>query len=138
MDDQALLAFMRRGRYWVEATVAASGAPQAAVVGVVVSEAFEVFFDTEGGTRKAANLRREPRVALVMWDGAATVQLEGLADEPEGDDLRRLKSLYFERFPDGREREKWPDIRYVRVKPTWLRYADYGVDPPDIRERRFP
>jgi hypothetical protein len=38
--------------------VAAGGAPQAAVVGIVVSDALELFFDTLGSTRKMANLRR--------------------------------------------------------------------------------
>ena len=37
-------------------------------------------------------------------------------------------------FPDGRERQAWPGLTYVRVTPTWLRYSDYSVDPPEIVE----
>ena len=137
MDDTALLELMRRAPYWVEATVAPGGAPQAAVIGVVVSDRFELFFDTLGATRKAANLRLEPRMALVMWDAAITVQLEGLADEPTGEELARLLALYFERFPDGRARRLWPDIRYIRVRAAWLRVSDFSADPPQLEECVF-
>jgi hypothetical protein len=79
-------------------------------------------------------LRRDPRIALVMWDGACTVQYEGVADEPVGDELAALKRVYFARFPDGRERERSPDIAYFRVRPTWVRYSDFAGPEPTIEE----
>jgi len=33
---------------------------------------------------------------------------EGVADEPVGIVLERLKDFYFIRFPDGREWQSWP------------------------------
>ena len=133
-----LLAFMRQERYAVQASVSASGTPQIAVIGVVVSDRFEVFFDTLDTTRKAANLRRNPAIAMALGPTAGaterTVQLEGTADEPRGDDLQRLLALYFERFPDGRDRQRWPGIIYVRVTPAWLRYSDFSADPPLVAE----
>ena len=126
-----------RKLYAVQASVSASSTPQAAIVGVIVSDRFEVFFDTLGTSRKADNLRHNPAVALVIGPAAAgstrTVQLEGVTDEPEGADLARLLELYFARFPEGRERQSWPGITYLRVTPTWLRYSDFSVDPPEIR-----
>jgi general stress protein 26 len=133
-----LLTFMRQQRYAVQASVAADGAPQAALVGVVVSDDFEVFFDTLGTSRKAANLRRNPAVAFVLGptDAGAvrTVQFEGVADEPEGAELERLRELYFTTFPDGRARQNLPDITYVRVRPRWLRYSDFSTVPAAIVE----
>jgi hypothetical protein len=41
---------------------------------------------------------------------------------------------YFESFPDGRERQSWPGITYIRARPTWLRFSDFGPDPPEIIE----
>lgn len=134
MDTAELVRFLRRSTYAVEATVSAGAGPQAAVVGVVVSDDLEIFFDTSSTSRKHANLTRDPRVALVFWVDERTVQIEGLADSPQGDDLDRLKKLYFARFPDGRERERWPDIAYVRVKPTWIRSSDFATAPPRIEE----
>jgi hypothetical protein len=110
---------------------------QAAVVGVVVSDTLEVFFDTLKTSRKYVNLRRDPRVALVLgWDleEACTLQLEGLIDEPQGAELERLKQLYLAAFPDGVERQAWPDIAYLRVRPTFLRFSDFRTAPPTIVE----
>jgi hypothetical protein len=126
--------FMRQSKYAVVASCSSDGSPQAAVVGIAVSEELEVFFDTLGGSRKIANLRADQRVALVMWVGERTVQYEGIADEPRGADLERLRELYFEVFPDGRERVGWPDITYVRARPRWIRSSDFGTDPPRIFE----
>jgi hypothetical protein len=63
-----------------------------------------------------------------------TVQYEGVADEPTGAELRRLKELYFESFPDGRERQAWPGITYIRTRPRWIRYTDFNQDPPETVE----
>lgn len=137
MKKSELLEFMRRHRLAVEASVTTAGAPQAAVVGVAISDEFEVFFDTLATSRKCANLRREPRLALVLgWDleEGCTVQYEGLADEPQGPELERLKQLYFGVFPDGVERAAWPDITYVRVRPTFLRFSDFRGATPKIVE----
>lgn len=138
MTPEELLRFLRGHRMAVEASVSAEGGPQAAVVGIVVTDAFEILFDTLDATRKISNLRRHPRIAFVIGgiaDGEErTAQVEGIADEPRGAELERLKALYFARFPDGREREKWPGITYVRVRPTWIRYSDFAQDPPRIVE----
>jgi general stress protein 26 len=133
-----LLKFLRSYRMAVQASVSSKGVPQAAVVGFVVSDDFEFLFDTLESTRKVANLRRSAKAALVVGglaDGdERTAQIEGLADEPRGAELERLKELYFARFPDGRERQKWPGLVYLRIRPTWIRYSDFGRKPPQIVE----
>jgi general stress protein 26 len=138
MTTAELLRFMREHVLAVQSSVSATGAPQAAVVGFVVTDDFEIFFDTDAGSRKVANLRRNPAVAFVVGGTTPgderTVQFEGVADEPGGAELQRLKELYFEVFADGRGREAWPGITYVRVRPTWIRYVDFNRDPPEIVE----
>ena len=138
MTRDALLEFMRSEKYAIQTSVAASGAPQAAVVGVAVSDEFEIVFDTLASSRKAINLRANPAVAFVIGgtrDGdERTVQFEGTADEPNGTELERLLALYYARFPDGPQRRSWPGLIYVRVKPTWIRYSDFGAEPPEIVE----
>jgi pyridoxine/pyridoxamine 5'-phosphate oxidase len=129
---------MRQERYAVQASVSATGTPQAALVGVIVTDDFEVFFDAHDSSRKTVNLRQNATAALVLGpvesDIERTVQLEGTADEPKGAELERFLELYFARFPQGRERRHWPRMTYWRVTPTWLRYSDYSVEPQDIRE----
>ena len=138
MELAELVSFMRRHRLAIEASVSAHGGPQAAVVGFAVSDVGELFFDTLSTTRKCRNLRQDPRIALVVgWDEERTVQYEGIADEPSGAELARLKELYFAVFPDGRERERWPDITYFRVRPIWARYSDFTGAEPSSSELRF-
>ena len=129
---------MRRHRLAVQASVSSSGAPQAAVVGIAVTDAFEIVFATLESTRKAENLRRDQRIAFVIGgalDGdECTVQYEGIADEPRGADLERMTSAYLAVWPDGRGREMWPGLIYVRVRPVWIRYSDFSQAPPGIVE----
>jgi len=63
-----------------------------------------------------------------------TVQYEGLADEPSGSELERFKLVYYAAYPDGPKRVSWPGLIYVRVRPTWVRYSNYNVAPPEIVE----
>lgn len=138
MTRAELLRRLRAERHATIASVAADGAPQAAVVGVVVTDDFEIFFDTLDVTHKAVNLRARPRAALVLGSVAAdaqvTVQVEGVADEPRDTELERLKALYFERFIDGPARQGWKGLIYVRVRPTWLRLSDYAPNPRSVVE----
>ena len=136
MRRAELLLFMRGYRYAVEASVSASGASQAAVVGIAVTDDLEIIFDTIESTRKAQNIRQNPRVAFVIggWVGGdeRTVQYEGVADEPYGAELARVKEVYFRQFPDGPDRLSWPGLVYVRVRPSWIRYSNFNTNPPEI------
>ena len=136
-----VLAFVRCHSLAVQASVSASRSPQAAVVGFIVTDNFELFFDTVESTRKVANLRQNSAVAFVIGglaDGdERTVQYEGVADEPKGLELEQLQERYFLRFPDGRDRKHWPGIVYLRTRPSWLRFSDFNTAPPDIVEFSF-
>jgi general stress protein 26 len=141
-SKNAILQFMRSHSLAVQTSVSTSGLPQAAVVGFVVSDNFEIVFDTVESTRKVRNLRQNPNIALVIGGFTAgderSVQLEGVIDEPVGAELDRLREIYFAQFPEGRERLSWPGLIHLRVKPTWLRYSDFNQVPPDIVELGFP
>ena len=135
---QVLLEFLRGHRLAVQASISAADRPQAAVVGVAVTDRFEIVFDTLDSTRKVQNLRRNPAIALVIGGLDAsderTVQYEGVADEPSGAELDRLQDVYFDVYPECRSHLTWPGITYVRVRPTWIRYSDFNQTPPQIVE----
>ena len=143
MTRRDLVSFIRRHRWGVVSSLAtAGGGPQSAVVGVAVNEQLELCFDTLASTRKAQNLRRDPRVSVVIgWDEEQTVQYEGSADEPTGAELAELWNHYFARFPDGPSRLSWPGIIYFRIRPTWIRFSDFrapvdgAVGGPRVIER---
>ena len=129
---------MRSQRLAVEASCVPEGPVQAALVGIAVTDAFEIVFDTLGTTRKARNLRASPRAAFVLGGWAAgderTIQFEGIADEPVGAELERIKQIYFAAWPDGPARASWTGITYFRVRPTWIRFSDFNCDPPRVFE----
>jgi uncharacterized pyridoxamine 5'-phosphate oxidase family protein len=138
MTQEQLVAFIRPIEHVVLATVTVDEKPEAAVVGIVVTDALELFFDTSNVSRKCVNLRANPNVAFVIgWDDSQTVQYEGVADEPAGEELRRLKALYFARYKEGPTREQWPDITYFRVRPRWARYSDFRGEAPKIVELKL-
>ena len=138
MTPRELLAFMRMHRVAVQASVSGSAAAQAAVVGIAVTDRFEVVFDTLGSSRKAQNLRRNPAIALVIGGllpgEERTVQYEGIADEPQDEERERLTAAYYAVYPDGRDRLSWSGLTYVRVRPQWIRYSDFGQPTPLIVE----
>lgn len=137
-----VLAFIRQHSLAVECSVSPEGLPQAAAVGFVVTDAFEIVFDTLSSTRKARNLGIQPSVALVIGGihpgEERTVQYEGITDIPEGAELESLVQQYLGVFPNGIERQSWPDLIYVRARPRWIRYSDYRCTPPIITEFSFP
>ncbi|MBI4817112.1 MAG: pyridoxamine 5'-phosphate oxidase family protein [Deltaproteobacteria bacterium] len=139
MTKDELVTFLRGYKLAVEATTSRAGSPQAAVVGFAVSDQLELIFDTLESTRKYENLRADPRIAMVVgWDHEITVQLEGVADFPVGEELERIRQVYFVPYPDGRDRLSWPGITHVRVRPSWVRFSDFTVDPPKIVELSTP
>jgi pyridoxine/pyridoxamine 5'-phosphate oxidase len=126
MTRTELLLFLRAHSLGVVATRSPAGLPQAAVVGIATSERFEIIFDTLGESRKAHSLRHSPEVACVVgWDSQQTAQIEGNADEPSGEDLKRVQRCYFAQFPDGPMRLAWPGITYFRIRPRCVRFSDF-------------
>jgi len=138
MTLEQVFDIAKRKRYLVVSTVSQSGAPEAALMGFAVTQANEIVFDTLASSRKAVNLKRNPAAALVIgWDDQISLQIEGIARQPVGDDLASAKTAYFREWPDGRAREAWPDIAYVVVTPKWIRYSNYAAGPPIVEEFRL-
>jgi hypothetical protein len=123
-----LLRFLQAQRLGIVASISPAGDPQSAVVGIAVTDRLEIVFDTLSSTRKCDNLRRLPKISVVTgWDQEITVQYEGVADEPSGTELERLKACYFGVYPDGVERQQWEGITYFRIRPIWIRYSDFNA-----------
>ncbi len=127
LTKQEIYNFIQKHNLAVLSTVSSLQAPEAALVGIAVTDELELIFDTLGSSRKCCNLRANPRIAFVIgWANEITMQYEGVADEPVGDELEFYKDVYFKKMPEGRRREKLPDIVYFRVKPKWIRYSDFN------------
>lgn len=137
MPRAELLEFIRRHRFCVVSSVAENGAPQSAVVGFAVSPELEIIFDTVKSSRKYRNLISNPHASVVLWTGEATVQLEGIATELDGADAQRYREIYFETWPDGRDRMSWAGITHFVIRPKWIRFTDFDQRPPRVEELTF-
>ena len=130
MTLEEVFDIAKANRYLVVSTVNESGAPEAALMGFALTQAKEVVFDTLSTSRKAVNLARNSAAALVIgWDENVSLQIEGVARRPVGEDLASAKAAYFGQWPDGRAREDWPNIAYVVVQPKWIRYSNDSGAP---------
>lgn len=142
MGRRELLEFLQSHALAVQSSVSEAGIPQAAVIGYAVNDEFEFIFDTLDSTRKVTNLRKNPNISLTIGGSTLgderTVQCNGIADEPTGNALEKLTDVYFSVFPDGPSRQTWKGITYMRVRPKWMRYSNFNVDPPEIVEFDFP
>jgi pyridoxine/pyridoxamine 5'-phosphate oxidase len=138
MDKSAIHAFMARFRYGVVSSTSSDGTPQSALVGIATTSELEIIFDTVQSSRKYLNLVARPACSFVVgWGGEQTVQFEGVASEPKGEELKRCQKTYFAVWPDGPDRMSWPGIAYFVVRPRWIRYSDFDQSPPLIEEITF-
>lgn len=140
MDIKELIyQFIAKQKLGVVSTINAENKPQAAVVGIAVSENLEIIFDTVKASRKYQNILCDPHVALVIgWDNEITVQYEGIAEVlDDDDDADRLRAVYYDIYPDGMERAAtWPGLVHIKVAPKWIRYSNFN-EPPIIEELSF-
>jgi general stress protein 26 len=127
-----LLAYMRGHKLAVVATVNQAGVPEAALVGIGVTDKHELIFDTVSSSRKHANLILRPRIAVTFsGPGEQTLQYEGLAFpiSTEGPLDAAYREAYYAVWPDGRERLNWDGLVYWGVTPVWARYSDFDRGP---------
>lgn len=111
----------------VVATVSAAGNPEAAFMELAATEDGEILFVTRSDARKSENLRVNPRVAVVVgWESGVTVQVEGVADRPTGEERVDLARVFEESFPDTKAQAE--GFAVFRIRPRWARYYDTNSD----------
>jgi hypothetical protein len=135
MSKAELFEFMRRHKFAVISSVTREHTPESAVVGFAVTPELEIVFDTVRSSRKYGNLKANPATAVALWTGEATAQYEGVAAEPDGAERDRCREIYFETFPDGRDRLSWEGITHFVIRPKWIRYSNFQTR--EIQEFTF-
>ena len=128
---------IRQFRLAVLATTSGDHQPEAAVVGIAITNDLEIVFDTVRSSRKYRNLIAQPKVALVIgWKNETTIQFEGDAVEL-GSDADAYREVYYAVFPDGRDRaDTWEGLTHFVIRPRWIRYSNFN-EPVRIEELRF-
>lgn len=135
-DAAAFATFVRAHGRGVVATVAASGAPEAALVGIAALDDGTLIFDTTDDSRKVHNLRRDNRVAVVIGTtGDVSVQIEGVATIATGAARERHGAAYNAQFPGSRALD--PGFAVIVVRPDWVRVYDASTHPAVVTEARW-
>lgn len=134
MNRAELIEYVRAQGDGVVSTIGPDGAPQAAYVSITATDRCELVFDAKPESRKAANIRRDPRVAVVVGgpDGT-TLQCEGLADLPEEHERDRCAAAYVRAFPEF-EQSLRDGVIVIRVRLAWARHGDFRGVASSSRE----
>lgn len=133
-----VLDFIRKHTVAVVASVNTDGKPEAAAIEFSETENLEIIFDTFATYRKYKNLQANPRVAFVIgWDEDITVQYEGVARELKGDERAECQNIHLAKLPGSAKFANLEVIRYFKVIPTWIRYADLAANPWEMFEIKF-
>jgi PPOX class probable F420-dependent enzyme len=135
MDRHGLVEHVRAHGDGVLSTLGPDGSPQSAYLALAATDDGELVLDARAVSRKVANLRADPRVAVVVGGRAgSTLQCEGVADLPSGADRNACVAAYAAAFPEFTSSLADPAIVVVRIRLTWARFGDYRSTPPTVTE----
>jgi pyridoxine/pyridoxamine 5'-phosphate oxidase len=120
----------------VVATASTSGKPEAALLGIAVSDAGELVVDTPNNARKLANIAENDQVAVVIgWTDGVSVQVEGRIRVVTGDERRVYERIYTDQFPGSRVTD--PGFTVAVVTPEWGRRYDATTEPARVEPVNF-
>jgi general stress protein 26 len=131
---EKVLALLQRSQFGVVATNSGT-TPKSAVVAVSETQDLEIIFGSFKETRKNRNLERDPRISLVIgWESAMTLQIEGEARRLEGDERITAEDIHCRKNALSKKYKDDPRQEYFKVRPKWIRYSNFSVNPQEVWE----
>jgi PPOX class probable F420-dependent enzyme len=144
MTDDEVEAFIEEQRSATMATVGPTGVPHLVAMWYGVVDG-QIWFETKGRSQKAVNLRRDPRITVLLEDGLTYDTLRGVSIEgtavisEDPDDLWKVGVSVWERYTGPYTEEAKPLVEFmlqkriaVRVDVDRIRTWDHrklGMDP---------
>lgn len=136
VDNSKLVKFLD-GHNLVAISTFGEEYPEVAIV-EFANDGLEIIIDMYDSSRKYANIRRNPKVALAIgWDENVTLQYEGEAEQLRGDELQACQQKYIEKIPEAAKWATTPGIVYFVIKPKWIRLTDLNQHPWHVEEFTF-
>ncbi|MFC9998128.1 pyridoxamine 5'-phosphate oxidase family protein [Nocardia sp. NPDC127526] len=143
MSDQEITEFLERSRIATMATVGASGRPHLIAMwyGLINGE---IWFETKAKSQKAVNLRRDPRITVMVEAGDTYDQLRGVSiegraeivDDPEA--LFQVGISVWERYTGPYSEEAKPFVEAMLNKRVAIRVVPERVRSWDHRKLGMP
>jgi general stress protein 26 len=131
MNDQLkkeILEVMERARWCVMATVDGNSNPEAAIVGFSHNDELELIVGTSSQTRKFANLKANPRIAIAIGDNEAEVQYEGEVTQLDVSVDAAWMEEHLRQVPAAKFYFEDPDQTWFKVKPHWIRLSVHSAE----------
>ena len=139
MSDEEIASFMARSRTATLASIGPTGLPHLVAMwyGLIYGK---VYFETKAKSQKATNLRRDPRIVVMVESGDTYDQLRGVSiegtahiiDDVTSDEYWAAAISVFERYNGEYSEEVKPLVEFmlnkriaIRVDPTRVRSWDH-------------
>lgn len=128
MSDQEIEDYLRASRTMTLATLGPDGMPHLVAMWFAVIDG-EVWFETKAKSQKAVNLRRDPRVTVLVEDGRTYDQLRGVSIEgraevvDDPDALWKVGVDIWERYNGPYSEEVKPLVEFMLHKRVAVRIA---------------
>lgn len=140
MNEQIVYDFLQKNEHAVIATSNLhTYQPESALIGFGQTKNLEIVFGTFNTSRKYSNLLENKKVSFVIgWENDfINVQYEGEATEISGEEKETLVKMYHQKVPSAAHYDNYPQQRYFKVIPTWIRYSDLSGEKENIIELNF-
>ena|SRR5689334_12997430 len=138
MSDVEIVEFVERSRTATMATLSADGRPHLVAMWYAVVDG-DIWFETKAKSQKAVNLRRDPRLTVMIEDGHTYDTLRGVSFDGEAhiadddpDLLLRVGISVWERYTGPYSEDVKPFVDQmmhnriaVRLRPTRTRSWDH-------------
>ena len=144
MSDDEIRDYLINSRTATMATIGPAGVPHLVAMWYAVLDG-EIWFETKIKSQKVANLRRDPRITVMIEDGLTYDALRGVSIEGEAEITEDPDALWrggidiWERYNGPYTEDLKPLVEFmlhkrvaVRVRPDRMRSWDHrklGLDP---------
>lgn len=116
----------------VLSTLDEDGAPVGATVAFSATQNGCWIVGTQESSRKAANIKGDPRVAVTITDADAryTVQAEGIARVLTSNEfVQEYADEHYQKRPESLPFKDTPGECHILIEPLHIRFADCSVNP---------
>ncbi|MEV6768021.1 PPOX class F420-dependent oxidoreductase [Nocardia sp. NPDC051030] len=143
MSEQEIAEFLERSRIATMATVGATGAPHLIAMWYALIDG-EIWFETKAKSQKAVNLRRDPRITVMLETGDTYDQLRGVSIEGRAEIIEDPEPLFkvgisvWERYTGPYSEEAKPFVEQMLHKRVAVRVIPERIRSWDHRKLGLP
>ncbi|WP_067544692.1 pyridoxamine 5'-phosphate oxidase family protein [Nocardia crassostreae] len=143
MSESEISEFLERSRIATMATVGATGRPHLIAMwyGLINGE---IWFETKAKSQKAVNLRRDPRITVMVEAGDTYDQLRGVSIEGRAEIIDDAEALFqvgisvWERYTGPYSEEAKPFVEAMLNKRVAIRVVPERIRSWDHRKLDMP